>query len=479
MIAQIKVTVESGQAEKGVYEFCDGFRIGRDALCQIRLLDRTVSRQHAEVWLENGQWFLKDLNSANGIYVDGRKTDRLSLGGATRIRLGATGPQLCLSLSQPAEPEPATLATATLSGYRDHYLGDPDEKNIGLHTMMVRRTFAEARRKQKKKYLGLVAVAVCLALAAGIYAYLIQRNVSRQKKLAEDIFYHMKALEVEIAKVSQILAATQNEQARQQFEEFKGRQKELQDSYQQFVDTLKIYGKGVNEQEKSILKMARIFGECEINMPKGFVREVEHYIEKWRSSRRLEEGIQRAVENGYVEGIVRAMRDQDLPPQFFYLALQESGFNIDACGPATRFGIAKGMWQFIPATAAKYGLRPGPRADEAEPDPRDDRHHFGRSTLAAARYLKDIYATDAQASGLLVMAAYNWGERRVIELIRSMPHNPRERNFWRLLENYRDKIPRQTYDYVFYIFSAAVIGENPRLFGFDFDNPLQQAEKAS
>jgi hypothetical protein len=53
-----------------------------------------------------------------------------------------------------------------------------------------------------------------------------------------------------------------------------------------------------------------------------------------------------------------------------------------------------------------------------------------------------------------------------------MPANPRERNFWQLLAQHRDKIPQETYDYVFYIVSAAVIGENPRLFGFDFDNPL-------
>src|SRR5271165_7185024 len=52
------------------------------------------------------------------------------------------------------------------------------------------------------------------------------------------------------------------------------------------------------------------------------------------------------------------------------------------------------------------------------------------------------------------------------------PVNPRERNFWQLLSKHRDKIPKETYDYVFYIVSAAVIGENPRLYGFNFDNPL-------
>jgi len=110
-----------------------------------------------------------------------------------------------------------------------------------------------------------------------------------------------------------------------------------------------------------------------------------------------------------------------------------------------------------------------------KPDPQDERHNFERSTMAAAKYIRDIYDTDAQASGLLVIASYNWGERRVIKLIRSMPEDPRERNFWRMLENYKEKIPKQTYDYAFYIVSAAVIGENPRLFGFDFESPLASA----
>jgi hypothetical protein len=82
---------------------------------------------------------------------------------------------------------------------------------------------------------------------------------------------------------------------------------------------------------------------------------------------------------------------------------------------------------------------------------------------------------DAQASGLLVMACYNWGEDQVLPLVRAMPANPRDRNFWKLLTVDRKKLPQETYDYVFYIASAAVIGENPRLFGFDFDNPLAQA----
>lgn len=170
------------------------------------------------------------------------------------------------------------------------------------------------------------------------------------------------------------------------------------------------------------------------------------------------------------------MVEHDIPPEFFYLGLQESDFKLDAIGPETRFGIAKGMWQFVPGTARDYGLRTGPLVGVRRVDPLDERHDFEKSTLAAARYLRRLYTTDAQASGLLVIASYNWGQTRVLRLIRTMPENPRQRNFWQLLDKYRQEIPRETYDYVFSIVSAAVICERPELFGFDFAVPFERPQ---
>ena len=120
----------------------------------------------------------------------------------------------------------------------------------------------------------------------------------------------------------------------------------------------------------------------------------------------------------------------------------------------------------------KYGLKVGPKVAEKIYDSKDERFDFNRATIAASRYIKNIYDTQAQASSLLVMASYNWGEHNVRDLIAKLPGNPRERNFWQLFEKYGDKIPRQTRDYVFNIFSASVISEDPQLFGFKFRNPL-------
>jgi membrane-bound lytic murein transglycosylase D len=117
-----------------------------------------------------------------------------------------------------------------------------------------------------------------------------------------------------------------------------------------------------------------------------------------------------------------------------------------------------------------FGLHVGPLHAHPVYDPQDERFESTKATLAASRYLKMLNNTDAQASGLLVMAAYNWGEGNVQKYLDRMPPNPRERNFWRLLSI--KNIPKETYDYVYSVFSAAVICQDPKLFGFDCSCPV-------
>lgn len=479
---RLKVTVEGGTAPASEFLFENWFRIGRHTNCQVQLVGREVSRVHADVFIDDGRWWLQDLESANGVFVEGRKIDRIEITGTTRVRLGRSGPVLTLSFetAEARAPEAHGVDSRTLSDYQRHYFGSAeDDTAAGLHTMMVRKAYAEVKKKERRIYGSLIAGITVLCLVTGAYAIYKHREVQLQRKLAVDIFYNMKSLELELAKVVKAAEAQTTESSIAEIEAFKNRQRALEESYNRFVDTLDVYGKGLSPQERIILHTARRFGECEVNIPEGFVREVMRYIEKWRSTPRLEQAIRRATSRGYASNIVRTLRRHGLPSQFFYLALQESNFNLDACGPQTRFGIAKGMWQFIPSTAEMYYLRTGPLVDRPVPDPSDDRHNFTKSTLAAAQYLRDIYMTDAQASGLLVMASYNWGENRVLNLIRSMPKNARERNFWELISRYRNRIPEETYNYVFYIFSAAVIGEDPRLFGYDFDNPIADVDEVT
>ena len=233
-----------------------------------------------------------------------------------------------------------------------------------------------------------------------------------------------------------------------------------------------MYPRGLDERERVILRVTRLFGECDVLASPEYIREVGRYIQIWKSTGRFVAGVKRAQELGYTQTIAEAFIERDLPPQFFYLALQESDFEPYVSGKWTRFGFAKGMWQFIPATAREYGLRTGPLEGSPAHDPDDERQNWQKATVAAAKYIQHLYSKKTQASGLLVMASYNWGERRVIPLIDSLAPNPSERNFWQLVERYKARIPPETYNYVFSIVSAAVIGEDPGLFGFAITNPL-------
>ncbi|MBC2714095.1 MAG: FHA domain-containing protein [Desulfobacteraceae bacterium] len=477
----VNVKVERGNAVKTIFCFTESFQIGRGDACDIRIHDDVVSRIHVEVSFRNDQWWLTDLKSSNGVWVDGIKVEQAPLKNQCNIMLGEDGPLLVFSIEddhptqkeQLIQPNESSSDELTLEHYKDHYFGDSNSADIGQHTMMVRSAFAEVKKKQKRMYLFVISVAVGLLLISGTYAVFKHLEIQKYKKLAEDIFYSMKSLELEFADILALSQKTEDAKIKKKVAAYRARQKELGKNYDRFVSALNTYENEKDEKGRLILKVARIFGECEIDIPDGFKKEVFNYIEKWKSTKRLEKAIKRAQENGYVPKIIDAMQSCDLSPQFFYLGLQESNFDVYASGPETRFGIAKGAWQFIPPTAKEYGLQVGPLSHLRIPDPNDERHNFGKSTLAAARYLRHIYNTEAQASGLLVIASYNWGEGRVVRLIRQMPKNPRDRNFWNILKDKKYKIPKETYDYVFYIFSATVIGENPRLFGFNFDNPLE------
>lgn len=67
------------------------YRVGREATCDIRLLDSEASRVHAELSpLEDGQFLLKDLGSSNGTTINGRPVQQQPLVSGDRIEIGAT-----------------------------------------------------------------------------------------------------------------------------------------------------------------------------------------------------------------------------------------------------------------------------------------------------------------------------------------------------------------------------------------------------
>jgi pSer/pThr/pTyr-binding forkhead associated (FHA) protein/soluble lytic murein transglycosylase-like protein len=486
-VGAVLVTVKHGLTTDREMRFEKTFTVGRGTQCNLQFKDPCVSRNHLEVVLDGGGWRLRDLGSANGTYVNGSRIHSIQLDEPVEVELGRNGPVILFSIEKivvPAtSPEPVYVKTAETFEKKiplsetqiiRRYFSKSSEEGAGEHTLMIRRAFAKAQKKKSRTYWAVIGATMILVIAAVCVIIYQTHKIKTFRQTAQNIFYDMKSLELQISKLEEILASTAGTTYQAAELQAKRRKlREMEKNYDTFIRELGIYNK-LTEEEKVIYRMARIFGECDLNIPAGFVKEVMKYVQKWKATHRLREGLEKAQSRGYTPIIVKALNENNLPPQYFFLALQESGFNERAVGPLTRFGYAKGMWQFIAMTADTYGLKVGPLYAKPVYDPMDERFDFQKATNAAARYLKFINHTEAQSSGLLVMASYNWGEERVIQAIRQMPENPRERNFWRLLAI--QSIPTETYDYVFYIFSAAVICENPKLFGFS--GPCPDFKKA-
>ena len=119
------------------------------------------------------------------------------------------------------------------------------------------------------------------------------------------------------------------------------------------------------------------------------------------------------------------------------LILIESGGNAAALSAKG----ARGLWQLMPGTARRYGLRVD--------DSRDERLDLSRASDAAAQYLHDLYLRFGDWR--LALAGYNAGEASVSAAIQSA----RSENFDQLTR--LQLLPLETRNYVPRVLSAAVL----------------------
>jgi membrane-bound lytic murein transglycosylase D len=166
--------------------------------------------------------------------------------------------------------------------------------------------------------------------------------------------------------------------------------------------------------------------------------------------------------SGRYQDMVQAeLRERRLPEDLIWVAMIESGFDPRARSPAG----AVGLWQFMPATGAVYGLTQSSAMDQRK-NPR-------LATQAAAHHLRDLYARFGHWD--LALAAYNMGYEQLLRAIDRFGTS----DFNELSR--QEAIPSETAAYVPKIMAAAIVANNLDHFGFDkveVSRPVDGAEIA-
>ncbi|MBS01271.1 MAG: lytic transglycosylase [Gammaproteobacteria bacterium] len=131
----------------------------------------------------------------------------------------------------------------------------------------------------------------------------------------------------------------------------------------------------------------------------------------------------------YLPYIVAEIDRRGLPTELALLPVIESAYDPFAYSHSR----AAGLWQFVPGTARRYGLR----IDWWQ----DERRDVKRATDAALTHLTDL-AKMYNGSWLLALAAYNAGPGNVNRALRRANAAPSDEVFWKL------RLPRETLTYV-------------------------------
>ena len=193
----------------------------------------------------------------------------------------------------------------------------------------------------------------------------------------------------------------------------------------------------------------------DINIPLN--ERVLAYIELFQG--RLRDWFATGLQRGsrYLPMIQDVFRAEGLPLDLAYVPLIESAFNPNAVSRAK----ARGVWQFMAATAGENGLKRDWYVDERS-DPE-------KATRAAAAYLQTL-ANFFGGDWHLALASYNGGPG----LVQRAMQRSGLGDFWSLSERQK-YLPRETREYVPMILAAIVIARNPSDYGFDVtpQQPLQ------
>ena len=168
---------------------------------------------------------------------------------------------------------------------------------------------------------------------------------------------------------------------------------------------------------------------------------INYYQGRGRST--MESGIRRSGQ--FMRMARKIFREEGVPEDIAWLGQVESAWRPNA----RSWAAASGLWQFIPGTGSRFGLRQTAWIDE--------RNGFEKATRASAKYLKFL-ANRYNGNWELAMAAYNTGEGNIDRAIARAG----TASFWEIYSY----IPQETRNYVPNILATILMAKSPEKYGF-------------
>jgi membrane-bound lytic murein transglycosylase B len=151
----------------------------------------------------------------------------------------------------------------------------------------------------------------------------------------------------------------------------------------------------------------------------------------------------------YRDDARRIFREEGVPVDLIWLAQVESVWQPTAVSPVG----ASGVWQFMPATAERFGMKATGDAD-------DERMDFEKATRGAAKYLHWL-GKRYDGNWPLAIGAYNCGEGAMDKAIAKAGVE----DFWAIARG--GYLPKETANYVPAVLAASVFGSDPSYYELD------------
>lgn len=467
----VYIEIVSGLDKGKFYPLADGANsLGRNKNNTIVLnsQEKSVSNHHAIIYKSPGRVYFQDLKSTNGSYINEIRLDDGILVNNDSIRFGKTGTQLRIIISETeltapiqnpdfpgfaitnfttAEKENQLRTTGPIDRNEKELLSSPEEinENLKIPNQYIKHLYEPGSvRKNRLKFFfsdllnsskwQFTIVFLILVSLLPIAFFIPRNNLSLLDHKKPETDKHIR---------------------NQDEAELHTDEPEYPDSDSSSATSLTL--------QNEITKILSKFGEIDYSIPDDMFERVQYYLDLFSGKMKPIITIHIKRKQKHFPLIQRILKEKNLPVELAYIAMLESGLNPFAKSNAGAYGI----WQFMPATARRFGLIVNEDTDE--------RTDTEKSTYAAAAYFNELIALyGGDKSIMLAMAAYNAGEGKINKALKKIENPLKNRDFWYLYR--KGYLAEETNEYIPKIVALIIICKNRKTFGFYDDEDLNYSK---